>query len=112
MVQQRWRIVSFRMKQKSRLFRKSTGEETGTFANAFALYLVGWTALTMMLLIASLRSSVGLVVSLAAQIFENFLYIQAVFFFLTITFILLFSAEMTGKAAVGTAAGVSSFKPF
>jgi len=61
------------------------------FAHAVGLYLFCWMIVTFILLIASLRSSVGLI---------------SVFFFLTITFLLLgVSYYFPNKPHIGTAGG-------
>ncbi|CCF53919.1 hypothetical protein NDA18_002060 [Ustilago nuda] len=59
-------------------------------ANAVGIYLAAWFIFTFIMLLASFRSSVGLV---------------ALFFFLDITFLLLFVAEFTGNAKIQTAGG-------
>lgn len=57
---------------------------------ALGFYLLSWFVVTFIFLVAALRSSIGLV---------------GVFFFLTITFILLSAHFFTGNAAVGVAGG-------
>lgn len=67
---------------------EAAGGESGLL-NALGLYLIGWFIFTFLMLIASLRSSAALV---------------SVFFFLTITFLLLFIGyllEANGSMAVG-----------
>lgn len=63
---------------------------TAMFDQALGFYLIAWFIVTFIFLIAALRSSVGLV---------------AVFFFLTITFILLAAHAFTGVSTVGVAGG-------
>ena len=59
-------------------------------ANALGIYLAAWFIFTFIMLLASFRSSVGLV---------------ALFFFLDITFLLLFVSEFTGNSKIQTAGG-------
>ncbi|KAI5966174.1 uncharacterized protein KGF55_000483 [Candida pseudojiufengensis] len=61
------------------------------FANALGIYLVGWFIFTFFLMIMTLKSTVAFF---------------SVFFFLTITFLLLAIAEFSGKISVKTTAGV------
>ncbi|GAA5860253.1 hypothetical protein JCM3774_000358 [Rhodotorula dairenensis] len=70
----------------------SSYEDTGMFANGVAFFLFGWFIFTFIMLLASLRSSIAL---------------SSVFFFLTITFLLLGIAELgVGNAsAIHTAGG-------
>jgi len=67
-------------------------QETGAAAleDGVALYLTSWFIITLLLLIAALRSSVGLI---------------AVFFFLTITFLLLAVGDWAVSAGCHTAGG-------
>lgn len=72
-------------------FTKAFGEEAETTEAQFlGLYLATWFIFTTIMLAASFKSSLALVL---------------LFFFLDLTFLLLFIAEMTGKAAVQTAGG-------
>ncbi|CBQ67592.1 probable FUN34-transmembrane protein involved in ammonia production [Sporisorium reilianum SRZ2] len=66
------------------------GVPEAQLANAIGIYLAAWFIFTFIMLVASFRSSVGLV---------------ALFFFLDITFLLLFVAEFTGKSNIQTAGG-------
>ena len=59
-------------------------------AEALGIYLAAWFIFTTIMLIASFRSSVGLV---------------SLFFFLAITFLLLFISEFNGSTNVKTAGG-------
>ncbi|PWN48283.1 putative FUN34-transmembrane protein [Violaceomyces palustris] len=59
-------------------------------ADALGIYLSAWFIFTFIMLVASFRSSIGLV---------------TLFFFLDITFLLLFIAEFGGNANVKTAGG-------
>ncbi|KWU41226.1 hypothetical protein RHOSPDRAFT_37255 [Rhodotorula sp. JG-1b] len=70
----------------------SSYEVEGMFANGVAFFLFGWFIFTFIMLLASLRSSIAL---------------SSVFFFLTITFLLLGIAELgVGNAsAIHTAGG-------
>ncbi|GAA5873620.1 hypothetical protein JCM16303_001181 [Sporobolomyces ruberrimus] len=70
----------------------SSYEDEGMFANGVAFFLFGWFIFTFIMLLASLRSSIAL---------------TGVFFFLTITFLLLGIAELgVGHAsAIHTAGG-------
>ncbi|GAA5859865.1 hypothetical protein JCM1840_001771 [Sporobolomyces johnsonii] len=70
----------------------SSYTEEGMFANGVAFFLFGWMIFTFIMLIASLRSSIAL---------------SGVFFFLTITFMLLGIAELGVRhaSAVGIAGG-------
>jgi len=67
-----------------------TSNVDGALGNAVALYLTSWFIVTFILLIACLRSSVGLI---------------AVFFFLTLTFLLLAVGDWTGSNGCHTAGG-------
>ncbi|TIC10572.1 hypothetical protein E3Q08_02468 [Wallemia mellicola] len=60
-------------------------------ASALGIFLIGWFIITFIFLVASHRSSVAL---------------SGVFFFLTITFILLAAAEFTGSTGTKKAGGV------
>jgi len=62
----------------------------GALENGVALYLTSWFIVTFLLLIASLRSSIGLI---------------AVFFFLTITFLLLAVGDWAVSSGCHTAGG-------
>lgn len=66
------------------------GENESQLTQALGFYLLSWFLVTFIFLIAALRSSVGLV---------------SVFFFLTITFILLAAYEFTGHTTVRIAGG-------
>ncbi|GAA5849689.1 hypothetical protein JCM9279_001980 [Rhodotorula babjevae] len=71
----------------------SSYEVEGMFANGVAFFLFGWFIFTFIMLIASLRSSIAL---------------SSVFFFLTITFLLLGIAELGNvgnSSAIHTAGG-------
>ncbi|KAG7528085.1 hypothetical protein FFLO_06421 [Filobasidium floriforme] len=65
-------------------------EGTGNFADAVGIYLAAWFIVTFIFFVASLRSSIAL---------------SSLFFFLDITFLLLFVAEFTGSGSVHTAGG-------
>ncbi|EPQ32310.1 uncharacterized protein PFL1_00506 [Pseudozyma flocculosa PF-1] len=67
-----------------------SGVAESQLADALGIYLAAWFIFTAIMLIASFRSSVGLV---------------SLFFFLDLTFLLLFIAEFSGKTAVKTAGG-------
>lgn len=65
------------------------GDE-GMLADALGIYLASWFIVTFIFFIASLRSSIAL---------------SSLFFFLDITFLLLFVSEFTGSSAVHKAGG-------
>jgi len=67
-----------------------TPEHLAMLDNAVGFYLAAWFIFTFIMLIASLRSSIGLI---------------SVFFFLDITFILLMAGNFSGKANVLKAGG-------
>lgn len=64
--------------------------EEGMFADAVGIYLAAWFIVTFIFFVASLKSSVAL---------------SSLFFFLDITFMLLFISEFTGMSSVHTAGG-------
>jgi len=66
------------------------GNAAAQLDQALGFYLTAWAVVTFIFLLASLRSSVGLV---------------SVFFFLVITFVLLAAHAFTGVANVGVAGG-------
>lgn len=67
-----------------------SGAAESQLPQALGFYLISWFVVTFIFLIAALRSSVGLV---------------SVFFFLTLTFIMLAASEFTGNAKVHIAGG-------
>ncbi|UZJ55894.1 hypothetical protein CBS101457_005214 [Exobasidium rhododendri] len=69
---------------------EATAAGGAMMTNAVGLYLVAWFIFTFIMLVASFRSSLGLVL---------------LFFFLDLTFLLLFVAEFTGVKGVQTAGG-------
>ncbi|PWZ02843.1 putative FUN34-transmembrane protein [Testicularia cyperi] len=68
----------------------ANGVPESELANALGIYLAAWFIFTFIMLAASFRSSVGLV---------------SLFFFLDLTFLLLFISEFTGNAKITTAGG-------
>ncbi|KAI0089754.1 GPR1/FUN34/yaaH family-domain-containing protein [Irpex rosettiformis] len=64
--------------------------KTAEFENALGIYLITWFLVTFLLLIASLRRNLGLI---------------SLFFFLTITFMLLAISKFTGNLAINKAGG-------
>jgi len=68
----------------------ANGVPEAQLANAVGIYLSAWFIFTFIMFLAAFRSSVGLL---------------SLFFFLDITFLLLFVAEFTGNGKVQTAGG-------
>ncbi|CAD6888740.1 unnamed protein product [Tilletia controversa] len=68
----------------------TSGVPSDELASALGIYLSGWFIFTFIMLIASFRTSIALV---------------ALFFFLDITFALLFIAEFTGNGNITKAGG-------
>ncbi|KAJ9124104.1 hypothetical protein QFC22_000899 [Naganishia vaughanmartiniae] len=66
------------------------GENKSELASALGIYLASWFIVTFIFFVASWKASIAL---------------SALFFFLDITFLLLFVGEFTGKAAVHKAGG-------
>lgn len=66
-------------------------EDETMFNNAVGLFLIGWAMFTFMLFLATMKSTLAF---------------SSLFFFLTITFILLAGGEFSGKVGVSRAAGV------
>jgi succinate-acetate transporter protein len=92
-----WISFAFILWPGAEIETRTAAASTADLLNAIGLYLSGWFIFTFLMLIASLRSSVALV---------------SVFFFLTITFLLLFigfflEANGSTNASMVTTAGGS-----
>jgi len=85
-----WISFAFILWPSAEVETRSAAHGTAGLYNAIGLYLVGWFIFTFIMLIASLRSSVGLI---------------GVFFFLTLTFLVLFIGhfQLANGAANGAA---------
>jgi len=68
-----------------------SGPAADQLASALGVYLITWCVVTFLLLIAALRRNIGLI---------------ALFFFLTLTFLLLAIAQFSGKTSVAKGGGV------